>query len=143
MANEEHQPGDDQEIRLTIQRLARRIRSMQSDETVTEGQRSVLFALSKEGPQTLGSLSEHERVTPPSMNRTINALVEAGLVTRVGAVDDGRKVTIDLSPAGRRFTDETRRKRDAWFTQQLAGLSAEQRSVVDQAAAILRDIADS
>jgi DNA-binding MarR family transcriptional regulator len=77
------------------------------------------------------------------MNRTINALVEAGLVTRVGAVDDGRKVTIDLSPAGRRFTDETRRKRDAWFTQQLAGLSAEQRSVVDQAAAILRDIADS
>jgi len=143
MANEEHQPGDDQEIRLTIQRLARRIRSMQSDETVTEGQRSVLFALAKEGPQTLGSLSEHERVTPPSMNRTINALVQAGLVTRVGAVDDGRKVTIDLSDAGRRFTDETRRKRDAWFTQQLAGLSEEQRSVVDRAAAILRDIADS
>ena len=143
MSNEEHQPSDDQEIRLTIQRLARRIRSMQSDETVTEGQRSVLFALAKEGPQTLGSLSEHERVTPPSMNRTINALVQAGLVTRVGAVDDGRKVTIDLSDAGRRFTDETRRKRDAWFTQQLAGLSEEQRSVVDRAAAILRDIADS
>jgi DNA-binding MarR family transcriptional regulator len=135
--------SDDQEIRLTIQRLARRIRSMQSDETVTEGQRSVLFALGNEGPQTLGSLSEHERVTPPSMNRTINALVAAGLVTRVGAQDDGRKVTIDLSDTGRAFIKDTRRKRDAWFTKQLANLTEEQRSIIDQSAAILRKIADS
>jgi DNA-binding MarR family transcriptional regulator len=134
---------DDQEIRLTIQRLARRIRSMQSDETVTEGQRSVLFALSNEGPQTLGSLSDHERVTPPSMNRTINALVAGGLVTRVGAQDDGRKVTIDLSEAGRTFIHDTKRKRDAWFTKQLAGLTDEQRSIIDRSAAILRGIADS
>jgi DNA-binding MarR family transcriptional regulator len=134
---------DDQEIRLTIQRLARRIRSMQVDESVTEGQRSVLFALFNLGPQTLGSLSEHERVTPPSMNRTINALVQSGFVTRVGAPDDGRKVSIDLSDAGRTFIKETKRKRDAWFTQQLAGLTPEQRAIVDQAATILREIADS
>jgi DNA-binding MarR family transcriptional regulator len=135
--------SDDQEIRLTIQRLARRIRSMQSDENVTEGQRSVLFALFRSGAQTLGSLSEHERVTPPSMNRTINALVEAGLVTRVGAEDDGRKVTIDLSDSGRKFIRETSRKRDAWFTKQLAALTPEQRSIIDQSAAILREISDS
>jgi DNA-binding MarR family transcriptional regulator len=137
------QRDDDQEIRLTIQRLARRIRSMQSDETVTEGQRSVLFALGKHGPQTLGSLSERERVTPPSMNRTINALVNAGLVTRVGAADDGRKVSIDLSPTGQTFVLETRAQRDAWFTQQLASLTPAQRKVIDQAAAILGEIADS
>ena len=141
MASREH--NDDQEIRLTIQHLARRIRSMQSDETVTEGQRSVLFSLSNNGAQTLGSLSEHERVTPPSMNRTINALVKAGLVTRVGAEDDGRKVSIDLSPIGRTFIQETRRKRDAWFTQRLEELTPEQRRIIDQSATILRGIADS
>lgn len=141
MAGREH--NDDQEIRLTIQHLARRIRSMQSDETVTEGQRSVLFSLANNGAQTLGSLSEHERVTPPSMNRTINALVKAGLVTRVGAEDDGRKVSIDLSPAGRTFIQETRRKRDAWFTQRLEELTPEQRRIIDQSATILRGIADS
>jgi DNA-binding MarR family transcriptional regulator len=135
--------SDDQEIRLTIQRLARRIRSMQSDERVTEGQRSVLFALAKNGAQTLSSLSEHERVTPPSMNRTINALVEAGLVTRVGAEDDGRKVSIDLSPTGHTFIADTRHKRDAWFTQQLAALTPAERSIIDQSAVILREIADS
>jgi DNA-binding MarR family transcriptional regulator len=134
---------DDQEIRLAIQRLARRIRSMQSDETVTEGQRAVLFALANEGAQTLGALSEHERVTPPSMNRTINALVKAGLVTRVSAEDDGRKVSIDLSPSGRTFIAETKRKRDAWFTRQLEHLTPEQREIIDRSATILREIADS
>ncbi|HEX3680438.1 MAG TPA: MarR family transcriptional regulator [Galbitalea sp.] len=134
---------DDQEIRLAVQRLARRIRSMQSDDTVTEGQRSVLFTLANNGAQTLGSLSERERVTPPSMNRTINALVKVGLVTRVGAEDDGRKVSIDLSATGRMYIADTKRKRDAWFTKQLEGLSPAQRSIVDQAATILREIADS
>jgi DNA-binding MarR family transcriptional regulator len=136
-------PFDDQEVRLAIQRLARRIRSMQGDESVTEGQRSVLFALSNEGPQTLGSLSEHERVTPPSMNRTINALVEADLVTRVSATDDARKVIIDLSDAGRTFIRDTKRKRDAWFTKRLAALTPAERAIIGEAAPLLRKIADS
>jgi DNA-binding MarR family transcriptional regulator len=141
--NGEHTEQDDQDIRLAIQRLARRIRSMQGDETVTEGQRSVLFALSNNGAQTLSSLSEHERVTPPSMNRTINALVAAGLVTRTGALDDGRKVVIDLSDAGRTFIADTKRKRDAWFSKRLDALTPEQRELVAKAAPILREIADS
>jgi DNA-binding MarR family transcriptional regulator len=135
-------PHDDQELRLAIQRVARRIRSMQADEDVTEGQRSVLFALSNRGPQTLGSLSEHERVTPPSMNRTINALVAAGLVTRTIADDDARKVKLDLSDAGHDFIKETKRRRDAWFTKRLAALTPEQRRVLDEVIPILREIAD-
>ena len=133
---------DDQELRLSIQRLARRIRSMQGDEDVTEGQRSVLFTLANNGPQTLGALSEHERVTPPSMNRTINALVAAGLVTRTTASDDARKVRLELSDAGRVFIDETRRRRDAWFTQRLAELSVEHREILDAAGPILRGLAE-
>lgn len=136
-------PPDDHEIRLAIQRLARRIRSMQGDERVTEGQRAVLFALFDDGPQTLGSLSEHERVTPPSMNRTINALVLAELVTRVTAADDGRKVVIDLSANGHAYITETKRARDAWFTQQLESLSPRDRATVEAASVILRKIADS
>lgn len=133
---------DDQQLRLAIQRLARRIRSMQADEAVTEGQRSVLFALSNEGQQTLGSLSEHERVTPPSMNRTINALVAMGLVTRVSATDDARKVTLDLSADGRAFIRETRRRRDAWFTTRLAELTPQQRDILEAASPILQELSD-
>ena len=131
-----------QELRFAIQRLARRIRTMQADQPVTEGQRGVLFTLFNNGPQTLGSLSEHERVTPPSMNRTVNALVAGGLVTRVAAQDDGRKVALDLSDAGRAFVQETRRRRDAWFTKQLAALPPEQRLALEQATPILQQLAE-
>lgn len=133
---------DEQDLRLSIQRLARRIRSMQGDEDVTEGQRSVLFALANEGPQSLSSLSEHEHVTPPSMNRTVNALVEAGLVTRATAVDDARKVTLTLTPSGEEFVRETRHRRDAWFTKRLARLTPADRAILLKAGAIMKELAD-
>lgn len=133
---------DPQELRFAIQRLSRRIRAMQANSDVTEGQRGVLFMLHHNGPQTLGSLSAHEHVTPPSMNRTVNALVAAGLVTRITAEDDARKVTLDLSNAGRAFVRETTRRRDAWFTQQLAALPEEQRRLLEQATPILKELAN-
>ena len=133
---------DSPELRLVIQRLSRRIRAMQADDQVTEGQRSVLFQLANHGPQTLGSLSEREKVTPPSMNRTTNALVAAGLVTRTTAEDDARKIALDLSDAGRAFVRETRRRRDAWFTKRLAALTPEQQRILEQATPILQELAD-
>lgn len=131
-----------QQLRLAIQRLARRIRSNAADDDISESQRSVLFTLATHGRQSLGSLSEHERVTPPSMNRTVNALVASGLVTRVTAEDDARRIHIDLSDAGHGFVNETRRRRDAWFTQHLAELTAEQRRILEQAIPILKELAE-
>ena len=130
------------QLRLTVLRLARRVRAERADDAMSDGRLSVLSLLSNEGAQTLGSLAEHERVTPPSMNRTINALVEAGLVTRVADASDGRKVVIDLSDAGRTLVRETRRKRDAWFSARLAKLNPEERATLDAAAPILRRLAD-
>src|SRR5690554_1538147 len=135
-------PQDEsQELRFAIQRLARRIRAMQAGD-VTESQRTVLFTLHHEGPQTLGSLSAHERVTPPSMNRTVGALVDAGLVTRITAQEDARKVTVDLPDAGRAFVRETIKRRDAWWTTQLAALPADQRKLLEQVTPILKDLAN-
>jgi DNA-binding MarR family transcriptional regulator len=130
------------QLRQTILRLARRVRAERADDAMSDGKLSVLFLLTNEGPQTLGSLSDHERVTPPSMNRTINALVEAGLVTRVSDATDGRKVVIDASDAGRRLVRETRRKRDAWFSSRLSKLTAAERETLENAEGILRRLAD-
>jgi len=135
--------GDDTDLRLAVMRLARRIRSMQADDAVTDSQRSVLFALERTGPISLGALSEQERVTPPSMNRTVGALVEAGLVTRSSAPDDGRKVILALSESGLEFVAETRRRRDAWFSTRLDQLEPAERKVLERSAAVLRKLADS
>lgn len=131
------------DLRLAIMRLSRRMRAERAGEDVTDGQLSVLFVLWKEGAQTLGSLAEHERVTPPSMNRTVNALVEAGLVSRDSSPDDGRKVLIQLAPAGLEIAQETKRRRVAWFARQLATLTPDQRASIDAATPILRELADS
>ena len=67
------------DLRIALMRIVRRMRFERADGDISDGHLSAVFVLWKEGAQTLGSLSEHERVTPPSMNRTVNALVEAGL----------------------------------------------------------------
>ena len=133
----------DSELRVTIQRLARRLRSERADNNVTDGQFSVLCVLAKDGPLGLGDLSESERVTPPSMNRTVNALVESGYATRNGSPDDGRKVLIDVTESGHNIIRETRRRRDAWFSRRLADLSTEQRQALELCAPVLRELADS
>ena len=130
------------DLRIAILRLSRRMRLERAGEDVTDGQLSVLFVLWKEGPQTLGSLAEHDRVTPPSMNRTVNALEAAGYVTRADSPDDGRKVLLDVTEAGTAIIKETRRRRDLWFSRRLAELDPAQRAALDAAAPVLRELAD-
>ncbi|MGV8894869.1 MAG: MarR family winged helix-turn-helix transcriptional regulator [Rhodoglobus sp.] len=131
------------DLRIALMRLVRRMRLERADGDLSDGQLSVIFVLWKEGAQTLTSLSEHERVTPPSMNRTVNALVEAGLATRHPSPDDGRKVVIEATDAGLEIARETRRRRAAWFAQRLDSLPTEQRDALIVAAPILRELADS
>jgi len=130
------------ELRLTIMKLARLLRSQKAEGDITDGQRSVLFSLEETGPQSLTALSMRERVTPPSMNRTVGALVELGLVTRETASDDARRVTIGITDAGIRFVRETRRRRDAWFSSRLATLTPEERGILEAAAPILKGLAE-
>ena len=130
------------DFRMANGRLARRLRQEKAENELTGGQFSALGTLFVEGPLTLGELSEHERVTPPSMNRTVNALVEAGLVKRDGSADDGRKVVLTATEAGLALMRETRKRRDAWLAQRIIKLSPEQRRVLADAAVIMKELAD-
>src|SRR5690554_5909330 len=135
--------GDSDELRMAIMRLSRRMRAERANDVVTDSQLSILFALWMKGPHTLGSLSEHERVTPPSANRTVNALVKAGLVTRTNSPDDGRKILLSITDAGVDIVKETKRRRAAWLSTRLQKLDPEQRKLLDTVAPILRELADS
>ena len=131
-----------QELRFAIQKLARRIRLMQANTDVSESQRSVVFSLFNDGSQSLSALAEREHVSPPSMNRTVNFLVELGFVIRESDDDDGRKISVTLTDAGRQFAEETRRRRDAWFTLRLETLTPKERKVLEQATPILLKLID-
>lgn len=130
-------------LRIAVARLSRRLRAEKEDDELSDTQTSTLAFLVREGSGTIGRLSEHERVTPPSMNRTVNHLEQAGYVVRTADAVDGRKVVVVPTESGLRLVAETRRRRDAWLNQRLRTLTPEQRETLAEAAAIMREIADS
>jgi len=130
------------ELRLTVMRLARMIRAERAEGEVADNQRSVLFYLYENGAQSLGAVAAHDRVTPPSMNRTVNGLLERGYVTRETSTEDARRVSIELTDTGRTFVKETRRRRDAWFASRLAKLTPDERAALEAAGPVLRKLAD-
>jgi DNA-binding MarR family transcriptional regulator len=131
------------ELRVAVARLSRRLRAEKADHELSDSQGSVLGLLVREGPRSLGALSEAERVTPPSMNRTVAHLVEAGYVERSTAPEDGRKVVLSATEAGRAIVLENRKRRDAWLYRRLRELDADEKALLVEAATLLRRLADS
>lgn len=129
-------------LRLAVMRFSRRIRAERAVDTMSDGQIAVLGWLRLHGPHTLGELAERERVSAPSMNRTVNCLEEWGYVTRTPDETDRRKVNIDLSEAGRDVVTETARLRDAWLEEALSDFTLTERATLSQAAALLARIAE-
>jgi DNA-binding MarR family transcriptional regulator len=128
------------DLRVALMRAVRRIRAERSSEAITDGQYAVLAVLDCDGPQTPRVLADHEHVQPPSMTRTVNHLVEAGLVTRTDHPDDGRQVLVAITEAGRAEVKETRRRRTAWLAGRLSELTPQEREVLAQATEILRRV---
>lgn len=128
-------------LRMATFRLARRLRSQRAVDTMSDGQFAVLAALSAHGAHTLGELADRERVSAPSMNRTVNCLEESGYLTRTPDEADRRKVNIALTDDGRAVVTETVRRRDSWLEQALADLTPAQRELLHDAAELMREVA--
>ncbi|MET3962481.1 DNA-binding MarR family transcriptional regulator [Marmoricola sp. OAE513] len=130
------------ELRLGVVRLARRLRSERDPANpLSVAQISVLGVLRRSGEITLGELAAHERVQPPSMTRTVNALVADGYVVRRSSENDGRLVLLDLSDKGRQTLLADRKRRDAWLARRLADLNPEERDLLRQVAPLIERLA--
>lgn len=138
MTDDEQSVEDD--LRIVIQQVARGIRNNRGDEHMGDTQLAVLMHLNLQGPLGPSELAALEHVTPPSMNRTLNGLEEAGFVTRTKSEDDARKVLVELTSASRDLLAETKRLRVAWFSQRLEALDADERATLLAAAPLLRKL---
>jgi DNA-binding MarR family transcriptional regulator len=138
--------GDDgltSALRVGVMRLARRIRLERSSEDLSLNQLAVLGTLLRSGELALGELAAIERVKPPSITRTVNCLVDAGLVTRRPHATDGRQVMVDLTERARDVLDEDRRRRDLWLARRLDELGPEDRELLRRVAPLLDALAAS
>ena len=126
------------QMRIATFRLARRMRTQKAVDSMSDGQFAVLAGLSIHGPHTLGELADRERVSAPSMNRTVNCLQDSGYVQRSADESDGRKVVISLTDEGRSVVEETARRRDAWVEEALDALTPQERQTLAEAAEIMQ-----
>lgn len=127
------------EVRLTCQRISRRVR-FEGTHEVAPHQFSVLARL-RAAPLTPTRLAEIERVSTPSITRTLNGLQELGLVVRTPHPTDGRQVEVSLTDAGRDLVAATHATRDSWMAERLATLDADQLDAVRRGIEILAEVA--
>ena len=129
------------ELRIACMRVSRRVRFETTSDGVAPHQMSVIIRLAASS-HTSGDLAAIERVSAPSMSRTVGKLVDLGLVERAPDDDDGRVVRLSLTPAGQQQLDEHRARRDAWMTERLDGLTEQERELLARASELLNRVVD-
>jgi DNA-binding MarR family transcriptional regulator len=129
------------DLRLAVMRFSRRLRNQRVDTSVTLTHLAALSTLKRNGPMSPGELAAQERVQPPSMTRVVVALENMGLVTRTPHPTDGRQVIIGLTPAAEDLLSAEARAREAWLSGRLQELTADERTVLREAAEIMEKLA--
>jgi DNA-binding MarR family transcriptional regulator len=130
-------------LRLSVMRLARRMRAQRAETSLTLSQLAALATLDRHGALTPGELAAHEKVQPPSMTRLLAVLEDKALVTRAPHPTDGRQVLMTISTEGQALLGEDRRRRDAWLAQRMRALDTDEIEVLRRAAGVLDKLAGS
>jgi DNA-binding MarR family transcriptional regulator len=128
-------------LRLSVMRLARRMRAERADTSLTLTQLAALATVERLGPLTPGELATAERVQPPSMTRVVASLQDAGLLARAPHPTDGRQVLLSVTADGAALLREDRRRREAWLAQRLADLDPDERALLRAAVPLLDRLA--
>lgn len=128
-------------LRLSVMRLARRLRAEREDDSLTLNQLATLGTLDRHGPMTLGELAAHERVQPPSMTRIASGLEERRLAVRGPHLTDRRLVVVRITAEGSALLAADRRRRDAWLARRLRELTPDEHEALRRAAPVLEKLA--
>ncbi|HZE34105.1 MAG TPA: MarR family transcriptional regulator [Actinoallomurus sp.] len=100
--------------------LRRRLRQVPIEGELTLPETSALARLDRGGPTTASMLARVEQISPQSMGVTLGALEARGLVGRRPDPEDGRRVVLSVTEAGR---EVLRNKRSARIEQLSQALS--------------------
>ncbi|MDI1289388.1 MAG: MarR family transcriptional regulator [bacterium] len=128
-------------LRMALGRVSR-VHRQQSDDELSYTLTSLLFTIGRTEPATATELAENEKVTAPSVSRSLNRLEALNLIERSADQNDGRVTRICMTEAGRKARDAILRSREEWLTERLALLTAEERTLLFQALPALEHLCD-
>jgi DNA-binding MarR family transcriptional regulator len=130
-------------LRVAVGVLVRKLRQPLHEGELTIAESSALSRLERGGPATSSDLARFDRISPQSMGVTVAALLDRGLVERSRDPEDGRRIVLSITGAGRRTVHDKRGAR----TEQIAaalrnGFSEDELGELMAAAALLERLAE-
>jgi DNA-binding MarR family transcriptional regulator len=130
-------------LRVAVGLLVRKMRQPLNEGELTMAESSALGRLERGGPATSSDLARLDRISPQSMGVTVAALLGRGLVERSRDPEDGRRIVLSLTEAGRRTVHDKRGAR----TEQIAaalrnGFSDDELGQLMAASALLERLAE-
>jgi DNA-binding MarR family transcriptional regulator len=118
-------------------RLHRLVRQEESAHGLTGARRAVLYRLAAGGPQSVGALAAAELVSPPTMSRIVDGLVEARLAVRRPSPIDGRRVEVVPTALGKTLLEAVDRRQLRWLDAAMDDLPSADRAAVARAIEVL------
>jgi DNA-binding MarR family transcriptional regulator len=123
-------------LRIAVARTARRLRQ-ESGTGLSPTLTAALATVERHGPLTPSELAARERVQRPTVTRILSTLDELGLIARAADPGDRRSSLVTVTPAGRALLAAARTRKDAFLSERLDALDAEDRATLERAAALL------
>jgi DNA-binding MarR family transcriptional regulator len=120
--------------------LLRKVRKEDERTGITASRLSALSVLVFGGPMRVTDLARAEHVKPPTMTRIVAALEADHLAKRTADAADGRSARIEATRRGERLMQEGRKRRVERLGETLKGLSDDELTVLNRAAAIIETV---
>jgi len=123
--------------------LRRRLRAVGSPGELTFPEVAALARLQRNGPATSAELARIEQISPQSMGATLAGLQERGLVSRSADPDDGRRVVMSVTDAGRQMIERRRDVRVEQIAAALEGFTSTELQRMRAVAPLIERLADA
>ena len=107
-------------LRVSVGMLFRRLKQTEPGGDLTLPETSALSRLDRRGPMTSSDLARQDRISPQSMGVTVAALEQRGLIARDRDPEDGRRIMLSLTEAGRQVVRDRRGARAEQIARALA-----------------------
>jgi DNA-binding MarR family transcriptional regulator len=111
---------------MTLLRARLRRESALPNMRWTWSQLTTLDRILTNGPATSASLAEAEHVRPQSMHETVSALRADGLIAGRRDPNDGRRILLAATDAGRELVERIRPLREAWLAAAISAFVSDE-----------------
>ena len=131
-------------LRVAVGLLVRKLRQPLNEGELTIAESSALARLERGGPATSSDLARLERISPQSMGVTVASLLERGLIERSRDPEDGRRIVLSVTEAGREVLRNKRTARIEQISQALSdGFTPDELERLMAAAPLIERLAQS